>query len=208
MWVKGLYESAPMPVLGFAPGTGRFATNRLIVSTASPGENLIQLAHDHASAQAVDVYQINSGRQLLHVNCSPVEPASQNFSLSPDGMGLAVVNNGAIEVYELPEPTAKEKETNQKVLAAAPADAEIPVQLGAPETAADDKDSPVPVNTRPSAAKSVTATAVTPAESNQAEQPAKTLGDAPPEARRKPPTLYNEPNDNVPAGTQQDSPQQ
>ncbi len=215
MWVKGLYDPAPMPVLGFAPGTGRFATNRLIVATASPDENMVQLAHDHASSQAVDVYQINSGRQLLHVTCTPVETASQNFSLSPDGMGLAVVNNGAIEVYELPEPTEKEKAANQKVLAAAPEDVEIPVRLGAPETAANDKDSPVPGNSaRPSATASrpVAASAVPP-ESSQADQPAKTLGDAPPEARRKPPTLYNEPNDNVPndnapANTQQESPRQ
>ena len=207
MWVKGLYDPAPMPVLGYAPGTGRFATNRLIVSTANPDENLAQLAHDHPSSQIVDVYQINSGRQLLHVSCTPVETASENFSLSPDGMGLAVVNNGAIEVYELPAPTAKEQAANQKVLAVAPADVEIPVQLGAPVTA-DDKASPTPGNSGAAGSKPVAASAVAPPEASEAEQPVKTLGDAPPEQHRKPPTLYNEPNDNAPANTQQDSPRQ
>lgn len=208
MWEKGLYDPAPMPVLGFSPGSGRLAVNRLIVSTAAPDENLVQLAHDHATSQTIDVYQINSGRQLLHLLVTPIEVASQNFSISPDGMGLAVVNNGAIEVYELPEPTAKERADNKKVLAAAPVDAEVPIQLGAQQTtSADDLTSPVPPAAAPAAsARSVAAGQALPAEADQAAQPPKTLGDAPPEAPRKPPTLYNEPGDNVPANSQQDAP--
>jgi hypothetical protein len=208
MWEKGLYDAAPIPMLGFSPGSGRLAVNRLIVSTAAADENLVQLAHDHATSQMVDVYQINSGRQLLHLPVTPIEVASQNFSLSPDGMGLAVVNNGAIEVYELPEPTAKEKADNKKVLAAAPVDAEVPVQLGAQQiNSADDSTSPVPPATAPTAGtRPVATTPALPAQSDEAAQPPKTLGDAPPEARRKPPTLYNEPGDNVPANSQQDAP--
>jgi hypothetical protein len=208
MWEKGLYEPAPMPVLGFSPGSGRMVVNRLLVSSAGPDENLVQLAHDHATSQTIDVYQINSGRQLLHLLVTPIEVASQNFSLSPDGMGLAVVNNGGIEVYELPAATAKEKADNTKVLAVAPMNAEIPIQLGVQEAnSADDSASPVPPAEVPTIAqRPVAGSPSAPAESDEAAQPAKTLGDAPPEAHRKAPTLYNEPNDNAPANSQGDAP--
>ena len=46
------------------------------------------------TGQSVVVYQTESGKQLLHVDCSPIARAGQNFALSPDGMSLAVIRDG------------------------------------------------------------------------------------------------------------------
>ena len=62
------------------------------------------------TGQSVTVYQAGSGRQILTVVCNPIERAGQNFALAPDGMSLAVIRDGNVEVYGLP-PLSKKDET-------------------------------------------------------------------------------------------------
>jgi hypothetical protein len=52
--------------------------------------------------QVVQVLSTATGHLLLTSVASPVYSGGQNFALSADGTRFAVLNNGAIEVYEVP----------------------------------------------------------------------------------------------------------
>ena len=46
---------------------------------------------------------MRTGKVLLSLRAAPAVPDGQNFSLSPEGARLAVVNGTTLEGYELPE---------------------------------------------------------------------------------------------------------
>jgi ABC-type uncharacterized transport system permease subunit len=50
------------------------------------------------------VLDSRTGSLRLALLVKPIVSAGGNFALSPDGNRLAVVNHGAIEVYDLPAP--------------------------------------------------------------------------------------------------------
>jgi hypothetical protein len=55
-------------------------------------------------AQVVEVYDAADGRRVLTVQASPVLDGGGNVAISPSGKRVAVLNAGAIQVFELPEP--------------------------------------------------------------------------------------------------------
>jgi hypothetical protein len=52
----------------------------------------------------VQVFDSATGALLMSTNASPVLTAGQNFALSEDGERLAVLREGAIEIYKVPAP--------------------------------------------------------------------------------------------------------
>jgi hypothetical protein len=126
------------------------------------------LSASAVTGQEVRVYQTYNGRQLLKIDCSPVERAGQNFALSPNGMRLAVVretmvshpatkdfaaytqNETAVEIYPLP-PLSKEDEAALKeTLTLAPADSGARIDLALartsnPKQKAEPAEPPSPV---------------------------------------------------------------
>jgi hypothetical protein len=56
--------------------------------------------------QAVRVLDTGTGELLLETAASPVYDAGGNVALSPSGRRLAVLNNGALEIFDLPAPQA------------------------------------------------------------------------------------------------------
>jgi hypothetical protein len=56
--------------------------------------------------QAVRVLDAATGELLLETPASPVYDAGGNVALSPSGRRLAVLNNGALEIFDLPAPQA------------------------------------------------------------------------------------------------------
>jgi hypothetical protein len=157
--------------------------------------------------QSVVVYQMASGKQILRVECSPIEPAGQNFALSPDGLHLALIRDNSIEIYNLPELTGKEDADVKLAEAAAPEDTGLPVHFLAEEqtlagsgSAADTQSDTVGSSdavdslTQPAVAASASATPAP--ESNATAPSASTAeGDPSPNQPRKPPTLYTLPTD-------------
>jgi hypothetical protein len=107
------------------------------------------LASSAVTGQEVQVFQSYNGKQLLRMDCSPVERAGQNFALSDDGLRLAVVRettvhhaatkdydaytqrSTAVEVYPLPALTDKDRAEVKAAQVGAPADsgARIDVSL-------------------------------------------------------------------------------
>ena len=212
MWEQTVLDSYFAPSFVFAPSTGRFALSRLISHAQS--EILIP---ELIGGQSVVVYQTDSGKQILRVDPMPVQRAGQNFSLSPDGMDLAIVHGDAIEVYHLPPLTPKEQEAVKQAQAAAPPSNDAPIRLStstantSPTTeSASDPPTPQPptstpqpqappvpatsANTAPGTTQNTTTNPPTTAGNPAQATPS---GDADPDQQqhRKPPTLYNSPDD-------------
>lgn len=129
MWEQNFTENFTSPTFSFAPAAGRFAMSRLI--TSSPvSDNL--LVPEQLLAQNITVYQTESGRQIFTINCTPVLRASQNFSLSPDGDEIAIINNGAIEIYPLPNLTGKDRTAIQLAETLAPERSKAAILISKP----------------------------------------------------------------------------
>ena len=204
MWEQSLTDSFTHPELAFAPVAGRFALGRMV--TGLPAESAVPLGASAISAENVSVYQTESGRVLLSMNLTPVLLAGQNFTLSPDGQQLAVVNNGAIEIYPLPAVTEKERKAVQLAETLVPERSEAPIKLeairaksaGAAVVAAVKgrlESAPEAVVGRPAAAAAASVGDAA-AESTATAGPAAVAASANEGAsgdeavRRKPPTLY------------------
>jgi hypothetical protein len=193
MWEQTLYGSYIAPHLEFSPASGRFALSRVLMASAAiPTDTLVSA---QLNGQTVDVYQTDSGKPLLHLDCTPIARAGQNFALSPDGMDLAIVREGAIEIYRLPSLTPKDKNAIKLAEASAPPPSEkmvdlSPLSLSARHTAVAEAEPVVPKPVAPPTAPVDTPPAA------QTVQPASTIQSstpdmAEPEKPRKPPTLYS-----------------
>ncbi|MHB1700015.1 MAG: hypothetical protein ACYCSN_07710 [Acidobacteriaceae bacterium] len=85
-----------------AEGGSRFALGRILTSIPlSPGQ---RFTPDLAVAQQITVYEARTGAQLFNVQASPIQADGLNYALSPDGGRLAVVADGAVEIFNLPPP--------------------------------------------------------------------------------------------------------
>jgi hypothetical protein len=214
MWEQGLFGDFVAPSLAYAPAGGRFALSRVLLRISAVPDQPISA--DEVSTQSVVVYQTNTGKQLLRADCSPVERAGQNFTLSPNGLALAVVHADAIEIYNLPPLSTKDEAELKLAQSSAPEESNLPVRFSAqaaPSSAEADSANPSPPSPAPAAAPSAPSddanlpVLFSPPAAQPAQQPPPTTqtpatqssGDAPPEQHRAPPTLYNLPNDKVPA---------
>ncbi len=206
MWEQGLFGDYTAPYLVFAPDGGRFALGRIM--SAAPFTENEPLIPGVFNGQSVVVYQTDSGKQILKLDCSPIEPAGQNFALSPDGLSFGVVRDGAIEIYKLPPLNKKEQAAVKLAQSVAPAATELPIRFtaeaasSAPDEAmppAANQPSPQPAaaqtkaSTRAPASVSTSAAAPQPAAQPATAPSGNASGDQ--QEQRKPPTLDTLPTD-------------
>lgn len=118
MWEQNMTESYVSPSFSYAPGSGRFAISRVLTHAAMVETEMV--TPEAFDSQVVTVYQTDSGRQLLRIDAAPIARAGQNFALSPDGMRLAIIRDGALEVYNLPALTLDERKAVQTAEASTP----------------------------------------------------------------------------------------
>jgi hypothetical protein len=64
--------------------------------------------------QVLSVLDSRTGSLRLALLVKPIVSAGGNFALSADGNRLAVLNQGMIEVYDLPAPTPPQTERAAK----------------------------------------------------------------------------------------------
>jgi hypothetical protein len=218
MWEQGLFGDFIAPSMAYAPAGGRFGLSRIMLRHSAIPDQMI--SNDEISSQTVVVYQTGTGKQLIHADCSPVERAGQNFTLSPNGLALAVVHADAIEIYNLPPLSDKDEAALKLGQASAPAENNLPVRFAGPAASSTDADasatasepSPQPVVSPTAATSTPPAASSPPPASPQPNTPAteaakplpsalneppasQSSGDAPPEQHRPAPTLYTLPGD-------------
>lgn len=148
MWEQNLYGDYVASSMSFAPQSGRFALGRVLGEGSADG--LQQIAGGALTGQTVTVYQTESGKQLLHIDCSPIARAGENFALSPDGMSLAVIRENALEVYSLPPLSKKDQADVKEARALIPRETLLPIEFAGP---APEPVAPTPAATLSPAAK-------------------------------------------------------
>jgi len=126
-WEEPFGEALQPPTLAVAPEAGRFAMSRLVAS--SNGAPVSSLGNDDPLSQEVRVYQTESGDMLLKVQCSPAVRTAENFDLSPDGKTLAVLAPETVDLYRLPELSARDRKDLAEVQAITPPVGDGPVAL-------------------------------------------------------------------------------
>jgi len=202
MWQQSFNDTNVAPTFSFAPGAGRFALGRIVVSGAFSPDT--PLTGSTAITQEVRVIQSYDGKLLFRTDCTPVERAGQNFALSADGMRLAVVREAvvhhdatkdydeyterqaAVEVYAMPPLTEKDQAAVKAAEAMTPRDAGARIDLSLERIS---KAPVVEAVTAPDAASGASAVRSAQARA-ETGAPAAVEGDAQPAAPRKPPTLY------------------
>jgi hypothetical protein len=58
----------------------------------------------NVKGQAVRVFDAADGRKVFEAPVSPVLDAGGNVAISPSGRRVAILNGGAIQIFELPAP--------------------------------------------------------------------------------------------------------
>jgi VWFA-related protein len=103
-WPRNWYS----PTIKRSEDGSRFAVSGIsIVDSKTPA-----VPNDDEDAggreQNIGVFDAASGDRLLAAHATPVVLNGQNFSLSPDGRHLAVVQGSGIEIYDLPAMSREE----------------------------------------------------------------------------------------------------
>jgi hypothetical protein len=89
------------PIFAFSQDGSRFA-RETIVFKHPPTSDTETLWVKAIRGQVVRVFDASSGKMIMETPVSPVLDAGGNMALSPSGRRLAVLHEGAIEVFELP----------------------------------------------------------------------------------------------------------
>jgi len=90
------------PLLVKSPDGSRVARETLAVS--HPVNAYSPLDPDEIKGQLVRVFDAANGKEALAAPATPALDAGGNVAISPSGRRVAVLNAGAIQVFELPPP--------------------------------------------------------------------------------------------------------
>jgi hypothetical protein len=198
MWEQGFAEAFAYPTFSFAPASGRFALGRAIsavpISMLGPDQEPMG---EQLTGQDIQVYQAATGRAVFHTVVTPVQRSGQNFSLSADGMQIAVIRDAALEIYQLPALSGRDK---QEVKASREFALEHATGLIRLPTRARVATVPAATSTSSAAAMAPASPPAVPAAAQTKSQPVENpvnVGDVPATEGRKPPTLY-QPGESAP----------
>ena len=179
-WVQALSGQYIAPYLVAAPVAGRFAFSRVLVSGSYyDPDNIVP---EELNAQEITVMQHHDGRLLLKVQASPIQRAGQNFDLAPDGLAMAVLRAGNIEVYRLGPLSAQDQRAVESAAKNAPERNDAQVRLkSTPIAPGGVEEAPaVTVASRP-AGSMIEAAPQAPESTPEAAEP----------ERKAPPSLYS-----------------
>lgn len=99
LWDAPCPPTQVWPLLVMAPDGSRIARETLSVS--HPVDAFSPLSFDNVTGQLVEVYDAAEGKRQLVAPASPVLDGGGNVAISPAGKRVAVLNAGAIQVYDL-----------------------------------------------------------------------------------------------------------
>jgi len=102
LWADQTPTVAIWPQVAMAPGGQRIARETLGVSHAV--NVYAPIDPDDIKGQWVTVYEAATGDVALETPASPALDSGGNVAISPSGRRVAVLNAGAIQVFELPAP--------------------------------------------------------------------------------------------------------
>jgi hypothetical protein len=102
LWNASSPPTQIWPRLVRSPDGTRVARETLKAS--HPVATMAPLSFDDIKGQLVEVYDAENGKRELMAPASPILDGGGNVAISPSGRRVAILNAGAIQVYELPAP--------------------------------------------------------------------------------------------------------
>ncbi len=102
LWASRTPSTEVWPQLTVAPNGSRLAWATLDVSHAV--NSYAPIGAEDVKEQSVTVFDAATGDIVLVAPLSPILDAGGNVAISPSGRRVAVINAGAIQVFELPAP--------------------------------------------------------------------------------------------------------
>jgi hypothetical protein len=103
LWNASKPPAQIWPRLIMAPNGLRVARETLMVTR--PVDTYSPLSFDDVKGQLIEVYDAISGKVDLTAPASPILDGGGNVALSPSARRVAILDAGAIKVYELPAPS-------------------------------------------------------------------------------------------------------
>lgn len=110
LWEAPSPATQVWPLLVMAPDGSRLARETLTLDHAVDGFAHPLDARD-VKGQLVEVFDAVGGMRVLKVPANPVLDGGGNVAISPSGKRVAVLNAGAIQIYELPLPQISAPDT-------------------------------------------------------------------------------------------------
>lgn len=101
LWQIPLRGDQFAPRLILVPNGAHFAIESLHLTR--PHAALDQLTKDDVDGEDIDIYDTLTGVRIATFHTTPVYTGGHNVDFSPDGARMAVLHNGAIEIYTLNE---------------------------------------------------------------------------------------------------------
>ena len=102
LWEALSSDATIWPLVVKAPDGLRIAREALAVT--HPVTSSAQLSQDEIKGQLVEVLDAADGKVVLETAASPILDGGGNVAISPSGRRVAVLNAGAIQLFELPAP--------------------------------------------------------------------------------------------------------
>lgn len=102
LWNASKPPTQIWPRLTMAPNGLRVARETLTVTR--PVDTFSPLSFDEVQGQLIEVYDAISGKVVLTAPASPILDGGGNVAISPSARRVAVLDAGAIKIYELPAP--------------------------------------------------------------------------------------------------------
>ena len=103
LWDAETSDATVWPLVVRSPDGSRLAREALAVN--HPVRVRETLDQSDIKGQLVEVLDAADGKVVLATAASPILDAGGNVAISPSGRRVAVLNSGAIQVFELPMPT-------------------------------------------------------------------------------------------------------
>jgi VWFA-related protein len=119
LWQQHWSRYRAFPVIARDRDNSRFGVSTLQLANGAPsvaGNNVDEDDVNRPPISQLDVFEQNvqiieaaSGTAVLSVNVTPAVMSGQNFALSADGAHLAILQDQAIELFDLPPPSEQER---------------------------------------------------------------------------------------------------
>jgi hypothetical protein len=103
LWETRPAMNAMMPLQVAAPNGSRVAREVLLLKRSADKYKRMIGTHD-LQGQMVKVFDAANGKLVLESPLTPILDGGGNVAISPSGQRVAILNAGAIQVFQLPAP--------------------------------------------------------------------------------------------------------
>ena len=84
----------------------RLARETVVVEHPVPGGQTRLVDPKNLKGQIVRVFDAANGKVALETTANPILDGGGNVAISPSGRRVAILNDGEIQIFELPAPAA------------------------------------------------------------------------------------------------------